>query len=119
MSVRIFSHGEKRELAGQIFRAVSLDRVDFSGADLRGARFETVSLRGCDLRHADLRGAHFVDCDLRGARLDDVVFGDNRFDGSWFAGVSGLAVEQIRRIFRCGGLFVTVGEPPTAGVGDA
>ena len=73
-----------------------------------------MSLRGCDFRQADLRGAEFVNCDLREASLHQAELGDNRFDGTWFAGVTGLSVEQTRYIFRCGGSFVTAGDPPTA-----
>jgi uncharacterized protein YjbI with pentapeptide repeats len=116
MTVKIFSGGEKRELAGQGFRALVLDLVDFSGADLRGARFETVSLRGCDFRRADLRGAAFIDCDLREACLVEIDLGENDFTGSWLAGATGLTVEQTRYVFGRGGLFVAVGEPPTAGL---
>jgi uncharacterized protein YjbI with pentapeptide repeats len=113
MTVRIFTDGEKHELAGQVFRDVQFDDVDFSGADLSGARFETVSLRNCDFKRADLRDVAFVDCDLRGASLHEAALGDNDFLGSWFAGVTGLSVQQIRYVFLKGGTFSTVGEPPT------
>ena len=106
--IRVFSEDEKRELGDQVFRAVSLD------CDLRRTRFDSVSLRGCDFRQADLRGAEFVNCDLREASLHQAELGDNRFDGSWFAGATGLSVEQTRCIVRCGGSFATAGGPPTA-----
>ncbi len=112
--IRVFSEDEKRELGEQVFHAVSLDCVDFAGADLRRTRFDTVSLRGCDFRLADLRGAEFVNCDLREASLNQAELGDNRFDGSWFAGATGLSVDQTRYIATCGGSFVTSGDPPTA-----
>jgi uncharacterized protein YjbI with pentapeptide repeats len=112
--IRVFSEDEKRELGEQVFRTVSLDCVDFAGADLRRTRFDTVSLRGCDFRLADLRGAEFVNCDLREASLHQAELGDNRFDGSWLAGATGLSVEQTRCIVRCGGSFVATGDPPTA-----
>ena len=113
-AIRVFSVHEKQELSDQIFQEVSLDRVDFSGADLRGARFDTVSLRGCDFRQADLRGAEFVDCDLRDASLHESLLGDNRFAGSWFASATGLTVEQIRYVYRCGGSFAAWSPPPPA-----
>jgi len=114
MTVRILTCLEKRELAGQVFRDQQFDEVDFSGANLSGARFESVSLQSCDFRHADLRGAAFINCDLRGACLFEAALGDNDFVGSWFAGVAGLTVEQIRYVFRKGGTFSTIGKPPTA-----
>ncbi len=112
--VRIFTGGEKRELAGQVFRGLELDEVDFSGADLSGARFEAVSLQHCDFWRADLRGASFNDCDLRGSSLFEAALGDNDFAGSWFAGVAGLNGQQIRYVIRKGGTFSKIGTPPTA-----
>ena len=115
ISIRVFSCAEKQELGGQVFRAVSLDQVDFSGADLRLARFDSVSLRSCDFRRADLRGAEFVNCDLRQASLDEVELGDNRFDGSWFAGATGLSVDATRYVVSHGGSFVSSGAAPPSG----
>lgn len=115
--LRVFSVGEKRELAGQVFREISLDHVDFSGADLRGARFDTVSLRACDFRGADLRGAEFLDCDLREANLAGIVLADTGFDGSWVGGATGLTVEQIQQVSRRGGVFLMWGPCPTRNIG--
>lgn len=117
MTIRIFSPGEKRELACQVFHQLSLDRVDFAGADLRDARFETVSLRGCDFRGADLRGTRFIDCDLREACLAEVALGDNVFERCWLTHASGLSVEQTRVIVHLGGRFVSDGDQPAAGLG--
>lgn len=115
MTIHIFSSGEKRELAGQVFYRLLLDRVDFAGADLRGARFESVSLRGCDFRRADLRGAQFTDCDLREACLAEVQLGDNLFERCWLTHVSGLSVEQTRAVVHQGGRFAGAEEPEGGG----
>jgi uncharacterized protein YjbI with pentapeptide repeats len=113
-SVRIFSSGEKSELAGQVFRELLLDRVDFSGADLRNALFHTVSLRGCDFRGADLRRAAFVDCDLREADLEGTSLEEARFHGSWVGGATGLTALQEQLVSSRGGVFLLVGDCPTA-----
>ena len=118
-SVQVFSQGEKSELTGQVFREIVLDRVDFSGADLRSALFHTVSLRGCDFRGADLRRAAFVDCDLRGADLEGTSLEEARFHGSWVGGATGLTVEQQQLVSSRGGVFLMWGDCPTARlVGD-
>lgn len=117
-SLRVFSEGEKSELAGQIFRELLLDRVDFSGADLRHALFHTVSLRGCDFRGADLRCAAFVDCDLREADLHGTSLEEARFHGSWVGGACGLTVEQVQLVSDRGGVFVLGGDCPTARLVD-
>lgn len=102
----IFTTVEKqRELVRCDFRNLDLDGVDLTGANLCGSSFEEVSLRACDLRGADLRGASFLRCDLRGAKLDAVSVGGNHFDGSCFAGVTGLTPEQTEYIERRGGTF--------------
>jgi uncharacterized protein YjbI with pentapeptide repeats len=103
---RVFTAAEKRDLAGQVFRNLSLEGVDFSGANLREASFVRVSLRGCDFRTADLRGADFLGCDLRQARLDQVVLGDNRFHGSCLANSAGLSDDAKDYVSRRGGSFI-------------
>ncbi len=113
-ATRVFSEGEKSELAGQVFRELVLDRVDFSGADLRNAMFHTVSLRGCDFRGADLRRAAFVDCDLREARMHGTSLAEARFHGSWVGGATGLTVEQVQLVSSRGGVFLMRGDCPTA-----
>lgn len=113
-SIRVFSAGEKKELTGQLFRELRLDRVDFSGADLREARFDTVSLRGSDFRGADLRGAVFTDCDLREADLHETLLDDARFEGSWVGGATGLTVEQVQLVSSRGGIFLMWGDCPTS-----
>jgi hypothetical protein len=114
--LQILTTSEKHELSDRFVREAVLDQVDLSGADFRGSHLEVVSLRGCTLRGADLRGAVLLRCDLREADLRDVMLGRNRFDGSWFAGASGLTDDQIQDISRCGGTFVASGECPTAGL---
>ncbi len=113
-ALHVFTSGEKRQLAAQVFCRVTLDRVDFSGADLSETRFDTVSLRGCDFSGADLRGAEFLRCDLRDANLCDVGLGDNRFHGSWLAGATGLTVAQTQYVCSRGGTFVTWGDGPAS-----
>lgn len=113
-ALHVFTFGEKRQLASQVFCSVTLDRVDFSGADLSGTHFDTVSLRGCDFSGADLHGAEFLRCDLREANLRDVGLGDNRFHGSWLAGATGLTVAQTQYICSRGGTFVTWGDCPAS-----
>ena len=106
---RIFTRGEKRELAGRSFRDLHLDGVDFSDANLQEASFVRVSLRACDFREADLKGAQFIGCDLRGARFGGAAFGGNRFHGSCLADASGLSDEQTDYVCRRGGTFLDWG----------
>lgn len=84
--------------------------IDLSGADLRGARFESTVLIRCNLAGADLRGARFTLCELYGVVLTDAVFGDNRFDGTMFVDVIGVAEPRRALIQQDGGTF----QPPRA-----
>jgi uncharacterized protein YjbI with pentapeptide repeats len=108
-SSRIFTEGEKKSLLlGHVFENANLDRVDFSGADLRLARFENMSLRGCDFSATHLLGTQFLRCDLRGARFRGARFETNRFDQSWFLGAMGLSKNLRAYIEERGGLFLRV-----------
>ena len=96
----VFTTNEKRSLAGAVFRASDLNRVDFSGADLRNAEFRGVSLVGADFSDSDLRGASFFGCDLHEALFAGALFQLTRFDDSWLIGARGLSEsmsEYVRR----------------------
>ena len=103
-SSKAFTDGEKKGLlAGEFFQRMSLDGVDFSGADLKSARFEHTSLRDCDFSATELRGTLFLDCDLRGASFAGAAFEGNRFDGSLLEGATGLSESQRNYIAERGG----------------
>lgn len=51
------------------FRKMTLERIDFSQADLRKSDFRAVTFHQCSLRDANLVGCRFEGADLRGADL--------------------------------------------------
>jgi uncharacterized protein YjbI with pentapeptide repeats len=102
---RIFTADEKATLGGELFLNRELVGVDFSGADLRGARFERTTLVRCNLAAADVRGAHFILCDLHAVVLADVLFEDNRFDGTTLVDAVGLTADGQAVIEGGGGTF--------------
>jgi uncharacterized protein YjbI with pentapeptide repeats len=103
---RIFTNEEKAALKGEVFLCSELVGVDLSGADLRKTSFERATLSGCNLSGADLRGAWFISSELRCVNLRDAIFGDgNRFDGTLFIDVVGIAPEAREHIERTGGTF--------------
>jgi len=61
----------KSNLCGANLRGADLRGADLCGANLRGADLRGANLRGADLRDADLRGANLRDADLCGADLRD------------------------------------------------
>jgi uncharacterized protein YjbI with pentapeptide repeats len=80
---RIFTNEEKAALKGEVFLC-----------------------SGCNLSGADLRGAWFISSELRCVNLRDAIFGDgNRFDGTLFIDVVGIAPEAREHIERTGGTF--------------
>jgi len=99
----IFTASEKRLLFGLALCHAELDRVDFSGADLRDAEFISVSLVAADFSGADLRGASFFRCDLREARFEGALFQLTRFDDSWLIGARGLSEPMRQYVRRRGG----------------
>ncbi len=105
---RILTPLEKLDLRGAVFWQISLDGVDFSGADLQDARFEHAGLRGASFAGADLRGVHFLHCDLRGIDLRSARLGENRCDGSWLCGERGLSRRDRERLAAAGARILRV-----------
>ncbi len=99
---RILTRREKLDLRGAVFSQISLDGVDFSSSDLQGATFEHAGLRGASFAGADLRGVRFLHCDLRGADLQGARLAENRCDGSWLVGVTGLSSRDRKRLVEAG-----------------
>lgn len=59
------------DFAGANMLGVTLENVDFSGANLAGANFRGALLNDVDLSGANLIGANFAGADLSGALLSD------------------------------------------------
>jgi uncharacterized protein YjbI with pentapeptide repeats len=100
---RVFTASEEQRLFGLSLRHAELDRVDFSGANLREAEFHSVSLVAADFSGADLRGASFIGCDLREARFAGALFQLTRFDDSWLIGAHGLSEPTLKYVRLHGG----------------
>jgi len=100
---RVFTASEKQRLFGLSLCHAELDRVDFSGANLREAEFHSVSLVAADFSGADLRGASFIGCDLREARFEGALFQLTRFDDSWLIGAHGLSEPTLEYVRLQGG----------------
>ncbi|MEO1001692.1 MAG: pentapeptide repeat-containing protein [Cyanobacteria bacterium J06638_7] len=78
-------HG--RQLLQAEFLKASLERYDFSEADLRGAVFNSSNLQGADLSGANLEdvvayATRFDDSDLRGTVLRNAMLLQSRFSGA-------------------------------------
>lgn len=101
----IFTTLEKRLLAGQVFRNLEFNRIDFSQANLQETLFLNASLSESDFSGADLRGASFITCDLRGANFGGATFGRTRFDNSSLFGARGLSRGMSDYARRNGGLL--------------
>lgn len=102
---KVLTAREKTQLQNTRLEDAALDRVDFSGADMRGSRFERVRFAGCDFRGANLIRVWFVGCDLSGAKFSDVLLGHNCFFGTRLAGAVGLSGRQRDYVMSLGGSF--------------
>ena len=78
-----------RALRGAVFDGADLQKVDFTGSDLRGARFRRANLRGAVMDYVDASGVDFREADLRaaffrGANLHNVQLSGANASGANF-----------------------------------
>ncbi|MEK7466482.1 MAG: pentapeptide repeat-containing protein [Planctomycetota bacterium] len=97
---------EKRSLRRKVFRSLTFEHVDFSGADFRLSHFSNVTFLRCDLSGADLRltelqGCRFIECELASLRL-----GRNRFSDTDFRNCRRLSPEHRRLVLSMGGRWI-------------
>ncbi len=83
------------------FHKMTLNRIDFSYADLRKCDFRASVLEGCSLREANMAGARFTGADLRGADLG----GLRLIDAALFRGAT-ISREQAGQLLAELGLNV-------------
>ena len=85
------------KLPGFSFRKEVLQRIDFSGADLRKCDFRGSTFEDCSLRDANVAGSNFEAADLRGADLGGLRLVDARlFRGASISpGQAGLLLGEL------------------------
>lgn len=81
------------KLSGHSFRKLTLNKIDFSQAELRKCDFRHTTFVACSLREANLDGSRFDGADLRGADLG----GFQLVDASLFRGAT-ISREQAAQL---------------------
>jgi uncharacterized protein YjbI with pentapeptide repeats len=70
---------EKSTLNKVKFGKANLENVDFGKSSLRDSTFSGTNLKGANLSGADLTNVSFVKVDLTQAKIDNAIFGNNKF----------------------------------------
>ena len=85
------------DLAGENFKEIDLERVNFEGCNLQGADFQEANLKGANFRGADLQNADFSEADIyradfTNANLTGASFDEALMDSADFTGARGLVL---------------------------